>query len=54
MVDQGSSGTPNVTSVTTRLLLSVVSVARAQNFVPIAPDATASTVVGAKYHEVIY
>jgi hypothetical protein len=54
MVDQGSSGTPNVTSVTSRLLLSVVSIARAQNCVPIASDATDSTVVGPKYHEVIY
>ena len=36
------------------LLLPAVSIAHAQNCVPIAPDATDSAVVGPKYHKVIY
>jgi hypothetical protein len=36
------------------LLLSAVSIAHAQNCVPIAPDATDGAVVAPKYHNVIY
>jgi|HubBroStandDraft_1064217.scaffolds.fasta_scaffold03263_7 hypothetical protein len=35
-------------------LLSAVSIAHAQNCVPIAPDATGSAVVGPKYRKVTY
>ena len=35
-------------------LLSTVSIAQAQNCVPIAPDPTDGAVVAPKYHKVIY
>jgi hypothetical protein len=35
-------------------LLSSVSIAQAQNCVPIAPDPTDGAVVAPKYHKVIY
>jgi hypothetical protein len=36
------------------LLLSAVSIADAQNSVPVAPDATGGAAIGPKYHKVIY
>jgi hypothetical protein len=40
--------------VAATLLLSPVSIAHAQNCVPIAPDGTDGAVVGPNYHKVIY